>query len=91
MKSAFERAMERTGGGGVSSLSAAQKAELADVHSLYEAKIAQVRLAAEAEGRRCADDPEKAAVVRRRMAGEIAELEEQREAKKNALRKGFGA
>lgn len=91
MKSAFERAMERFGGETVRELTAAQKQQLAEIQSIYAARIAQVKLKADEDLRALAGEPEKADALRARMAAEIAGLEEQREAKKNALRKEFGA
>lgn len=80
--------MERLGGG-LQALSAEQKQQLAEVTSLYEARIAQARL--EAEGRlQGAKDAEAEAKIRADLAREVARFEEQREAKKAELRKGFG-
>jgi len=89
MKSAYELAMERLGKGAASTpLTAAQKAELAELDSIYAAKLAQEDLstrdairAAEAAG-----DSETAGELRRRYAGEKARLEAEREAKKDRVR-----
>jgi hypothetical protein len=89
MKSAFELAMERLGGGKSVELTKAQKLKLADVDSLYEAKIAQVKLQAETDFRKAAGDRQDE--IRRNSAAELARLAEQREEKKEALRREFGA
>lgn len=85
MKSAYEKAMERLGT--LTELTPAQKSKIADVHSLFESRIAQVRLRGEDELRAVGDDQEKADVIRKRVAGEIAELSAQRDAQKEAVRK----
>ncbi|MFA4943355.1 MAG: hypothetical protein WC789_01490 [Lentisphaeria bacterium] len=91
MKSAFERAMERLGGG-TASFTEEQKAKLADVTAFYTAKIAHAKLMAEAEMRKLGPaDAAGEATVRGRLAAEIASLEAEREAKKGALRREFGA
>lgn len=89
MKSAYELAMERLGKGAASApLTAAQKAELAELDSIYAAKLAQEDLstrdairAAEATG-----DSETAGELRRRYAAEKARIEAEREAKKDRVR-----
>ena len=86
MKSAYERAMERLGGA-LTELTPAQKAKIADIHSLFESRIAQARLRAEDELRKAGDDAEKAETIRKRAAADIADLNAQREAQKDAARK----
>ena len=89
MKSAYELAMERLGSGNAATLTTAQKEKLADVHSLYEAKIAQVKLKAEADFRRAANDDAEQDKIRAESAAEIARLKDAREEKKDALRREF--
>ncbi len=91
MKSAYERAMERFGGEKAAELTREQKLRLADAGSLYEAKIAQVKLAAEAEFRKAAGDDAAQDRIRAESAAAIARLNDEREAKKEALRREFAA
>ena len=91
MKSAYELAMERFGGGKSAELTKEQKLKLADTDSLYEAKIAQVKLQAETDFRKAAGDEDKQDEIRRESVAELARLAEQREEKKEALRCKFGA
>jgi len=78
--------MERLGGT-LAELTPAQKAKIADIHSLFESRIAQVRMRAEEELRTVGDDQEKADVIRQHLAREIADLTAQRETQKDAARK----
>ena len=86
MKTSYELAMERLGGP-LAKLTPAQKAKIADIHSLFESRIAQARLAADEELRQAGDDAEKADTIRKHLAGEIADLNAQRDAQKEAARK----
>ena len=86
MKSAYELAMNRLGGK-LEAFSPEQKRRLADLNSVYEAKIAQVKLQADAELQQAAQDAEKQNVVRARMAAEVTELTAERERKRELLRK----
>ena len=88
MKSAFELAMERLGGT-VQQFSDEQKAQLAEVDQLYEAKIAQARFDAKARQKRYQDDPEKLSQVQADLAVEIRSLENRREREKEALSQKF--
>lgn len=88
MKSAFELAMERFGGA-VQQFSVEQKAQLAEVDHLYEAKIAQARFDAKARQERCQGDPEKLSQVQSDLAVEIRSLETRRDRKKEELRQEF--
>ena len=90
MKSALERAMERFGGGKTVELTQAQKLKLADVHSRYEARIAQVKLKAEADFRQAVNDEAKQDQIRAESSAEIASLAAERDEKKDALRREFG-
>jgi hypothetical protein len=90
MKSSFELAMERLGGG-FEKLTADQKRQLAEISSIYEAKIAQVRLRTDEDLRKLVDAPEKQDAVRQAFAAEVAKLNEDRDARKTALRRSFNA
>lgn len=88
MKSAYELAMERFGDG-VRQYSDEQKAQLADVDKVYDAKAAQARFAAEARLQKAAGDAEKRESVHQDLAVEIASIERRRGQKKTELRDGF--
>lgn len=90
MKSAFELAMERLGTG-MEKLTAAQKKQLAQLSSVYEAKIAQAKIRADEELRRLAADPEKQAPVRQMLATDLARLGAERDSRKDELRRTFKA
>jgi hypothetical protein len=88
MKSAYELAMERLGSQPARKLTDAQKAELAELDSIYAAKLAQEDLstreaiqAAQASG-----DLETVDLLRQRYAAEKAKIEAEREAKKDRVR-----
>jgi hypothetical protein len=91
MKSAYELAMERLGGTETAGLTQAQKLKLADVHSLYEARIAQAKLQAEADFRKAAGDEATQDKIRAESSAEIARLNDERDGKKDALRREFAA
>ncbi len=88
MKSAYELAMERLGSQPARKLTDAQKAELAELDSIYAAKLAQEDLstrqaiqAAQASG-----DHETVDLLRQRYAADKAKIEAEREAKKDRVR-----
>lgn len=91
MKSAYELAMERLGKTSPGrTLTNAQKAELAELDSIYKAKLAQAELsfrddlnAAEAAG-----DFEKAEKIREQFSAERAKIESDRQEKKDRVREG---
>lgn len=90
MKSAYELAMERLAAsdGDRKTVTEEQKAKLAEIDEKYRAKIAEREVfltpklaTAEASGNRSeAED------LRKQLASERARLEEEREAKKDAIR-----
>lgn len=90
MKSAYERAMERTGGGTLRELPPEQKSQLAEISSVYEAKIAHAKLLADDDLRKAGADKEKTAKIRQDLATELTALAEERDRKKDALRREFG-
>jgi hypothetical protein len=88
MKSAYEIAMSRLEAAAPSvKLSDAQKSELAEIDNLYESRIAERRVFLESEIRK-AQDPATADQLRRQLAGDVARLEEEREARKEKVRQG---
>jgi len=86
MKSAYERALERFT---VESrqYTADQKRALAEIDRVYEAKIAESKLAAEPHLTAAAEDPEKGAKIRESLARDVADLERRREAEKEQVRR----
>jgi hypothetical protein len=89
MKSAYEIAMSRLDAKSPAvKVSAAQKAELAEIDNLFTARIAERKVFLEGEIRNAADDPIAADQLRRQLASEIARLEEEREEKKDKVRRG---
>ena len=88
MKSSYELAMERMGGGDDKPLSDEQKTKIAEIDSKYKAKIAERRIFleknlsdAQAQGNR--DEIE---LFRRQLNDEVAELEAKSEAEKDKIR-----
>ena len=87
MKSSYELAMERLGGDDAKPLTDEQKAEIAEIEAKYAAKIAERKIfleksLASAE----AGNHEDAENVRRQLADEIADLEEEIERAKDKVR-----
>jgi hypothetical protein len=88
MKSSYELAMERMGGGDDKPLSDEQKAKIADIDSKYKAKIAERKIFleknlsdAQAQG-----NVEEIDLIRRQLNDEIAELEAKSETEKDKIR-----
>jgi hypothetical protein len=88
MKSSYELAMERMGGGDNKPLTDEQKAKIAEIDSKYKAKIAERKIFlekslsdAQAQG-----NEEEIELVRRQLNDEIAELEAKSEAEKDKIR-----
>lgn len=89
MKSAYEIAMSRLDAKTPSvKVTAAQKAELAEIDNLFTARVAERKVFLEGEIRKAAGDPLAEEQLRRQLASEIARLEEEREAKKDKVRRG---
>ncbi|MGH8047304.1 MAG: hypothetical protein ACREKL_08655 [Chthoniobacterales bacterium] len=85
MKSAYEIAMSRLEAKEPTvKLTAAQRAELAELDSLYESRIAERRVFLEGEIRKA--DAVEAEDLRRQLTSEVARLEEEREEKKSRVR-----
>ena len=93
MKSAYELAMERLEKSSPSlALSEDQKKKLADVDSLYRAKIAEKELFLKNQIKeaRSAGRSEEVESLEKQLASEIRRLQQDCEAKKDKLRAGFG-
>jgi hypothetical protein len=91
MKSSYELAMERLGAGKPSRpLTAAQKAEIADLESLYKSRIAQREISFQGElsGAQASGDPSVVDTVRAQFLHDKRKLEEELEAKKERVRNG---
>jgi hypothetical protein len=92
MKSAYELAMERLEKASPSlSLTDAQKKEIAEVDSVYRAKIAEKELFLKDQIRKAkgAGKFEDAESLEKQLAPEIRRLQEQCEARKEKLRTSF--
>ena len=88
MKSSYELAMERMGGGDDKPLTDEQKAQIAEIDSKYKAKIAERKIFlekslsdAQAQG-----NEEEIELVRRQLNDEVAELEAKSETEKDKIR-----
>ena len=88
MKSSYELAMERMGGGDDKPLTDEQKAQIAEIDSKYKAKIAERKIFlekslsdAQAQG-----NEEEIELVRRQLNDEVADLETKSEAEKDKIR-----
>jgi len=93
MKSAYELAMERLEKMSPSiSLSADQKKEIAEIDSVYRAKIAEKELFLKDQIRKArnARNLEEAESLENQLVSEIRRLQEDCEAKKEKLRASFG-
>lgn len=88
MKSAYELAMERMGGGDDKPLTDEQKAKIAEIDSKYKAKIAERKIFLEknltdatAQG-----NAEEIELVRRQLNDEVSDLEAKSESEKEKIR-----
>jgi hypothetical protein len=92
MKSAYELAMERLEKASPSiSLTAVQKKEIAEVDSVYRAKIAEreVFLKDQISRARIAGNLEEIQSLEKQLASEVRRLQEECESKKEKLRESF--
>ncbi len=87
MKSAYEIAMEKFGGA-APKISDAKKAELAELDSLYQSKIAERRTLIEPQIRlaQMARDTDTADALKAQLANNVAVLTEEMEEKKEKAR-----
>jgi hypothetical protein len=91
MKSAYELAMERLQKQApTKSLTAAQKAEIADLESLYKSRIAQLEISIgdEIQAAQASEAYDKVDELKSRLVQQRARLEEDREDKKDRVRRG---
>ncbi len=91
MKSAYELAMERLQKQApTKSLTAAQKAEIADLESLYKSRIAQLEISIgdEIQAAQASEAYDKVDELKSRLVQQRARLEEDREDKKERVRRG---
>ena len=88
MKSSYELAMERMGGGDDKPLSDEQKAKIAEIDSKYKAKIAERKIFLEKSlsDAQVQGNEEEIELVRRQLNDEVAELEAKSEAEKDKIR-----
>ncbi len=86
MKTAYELAMERLekASGPTRKLTDDQKAQIAEVEKLYEAKMAELRLAFESR-MRAAQSKEEWDAMQADLVAKIASLEDQREKEKEKV------
>jgi hypothetical protein len=92
MKSAYELAMERLEKASPCiSLTEGQKREIAEIDSVYRAKIAEreVFLKDQIRNAQIAGNLEEAQSLEKQLASEMRRLQEECEAKKEKLRKSF--
>ena len=91
MKSAYELAMERLQKQApTKSLTTAQKAEIADLESLYKSRIAQLEISIgdEIQAAQASEAYDKVDELKSRLVQQRARLEEEREDKKERVRRG---
>ena len=88
MKSSYELAMERMGGGDDNPLSNEQKAKIAEIDSKYKAKIAERKIFLEKNLTDAQEqgNQEDIDLIRRQLNDEIAGLEAKSEAEKDKIR-----
>ena len=84
MKSAYELALERTGGK-LKELPAEKKEKIAEIDRVYKSKIAAAELSARQKLAK-ESDPEKIEELREGLATEIASLQDRCEREKTAVR-----
>src|SRR5262245_38130138 len=96
MKSAYELAMERlakSDPSAVAPLTAEQKAQLAEVDRIYKGKLAEreIFLKKQLDDAYAAQKFEDAEKIKQQLLSERARIEEDRDAEKERLRRGFGS
>ena len=84
MKSAYELALERTGGK-LNELPEEKKEKIAEIERIYKSRIAAAELSAQQKIAK-ENDPVKADEIRQGLVTEIASLRDQCEREKNAVR-----
>ena len=88
MKTAYELAMERLGG--TKSYSREKKQKLSEIDKVYAARKAEIRLRADEDLAKAADDSENQDRIREEAARELARLAEKHEAEKEKVRRARG-
>lgn len=89
MKSAYELAMERLEAKSPSQkITDTQRAEIAEIDSLYQSKIAERRLLIEGEIAQCSGNFAEIDALKKQLSSEIRRLEEEAESRKNRVRTG---
>ena len=88
MKSAYELAMERMGGGDDNPLTDKQKEQIAEIDTKYKAKIAERKIFLEksVDDAVAKGDQAEAEEARKILAQEISSLEEKAESEKDKIR-----
>ena len=88
MKSSYELAMERMGGGDDKPLTDEQKSKIAEIDSKYKAKIAERKIFLEKNLSDAQDqgNQEEIDLIRRQLNDEITELEAKSETEKDKIR-----
>lgn len=88
MKSAYELAMERMGGGDDNPLSDKQKHKIAEIDAKYKAKIAERKIFLEKNlsDAQAQQNEEEIAMIRRQLSDEIADLEAKSDSEKDKIR-----
>ena len=90
MKSSYELAMERMGGGDNQPLTDEQKEKIAEIDSKYKAKIAERKIFLEKnlDDAQAQGNEEEIELVRRQLNDEVADLEAKSESEKDKIRLG---
>ena len=88
MKSSYELAMERMGGGDDNPLTDKQKEQIAEIDTKYKAKIAERKIFLEksVDDAVAKGDQAEAEEARKTLAQEISSLEEKAESEKDKIR-----
>ena len=87
MKSSYELAMERCGGGDYKPLSEEQKGKIAEIDAKYKAKIAEQRIFLEKNlsDAQVQGNEEEIELIRRQLNDEIADLEAKANSEKDKI------
>ena len=90
MKSSYELAMERMGGGDDKPLTDEQKQKIAEIDSKYKPKIAERKIFLEKnlDDAQAQGNEEDIELVRRQLNDEVADLEAKSESEKDKIRLG---
>lgn len=88
MKSAYELAMERMGGGEDKPLTNEQKEKIAEIDSKYKAKIAERKIFIEKSlnDAKALGNEEEIELIRRQLNDEVSDLETKAESEKDKIR-----